>query len=95
MFPLDEVDVPPVAVRQPAPPYPAAARRMKQEGMVLFELLIDEEGRVIETRQTGGDAGRVLVNAALEAGAQWTFRPAMKDGVPVRVWKPAQVEFRP
>lgn len=94
LVPLEEVDTVPVAVLQPAPDYPVVARSMHRHGTVELDLLIDEKGRVIDARHRGGDAGRLLVEAALAGCRRWTYEPAKKDGVPVRVWKPVQVEFK-
>ena len=38
--------------------------------------------------------GANLNDAAVNAAKQWTYRPATKDGVPVKVWKTEQVAFK-
>jgi protein TonB len=90
---LDEVDSRPVGVQQPAPEYPAVARRLQQHGSVYLRLLIDERGRVAAVEVTGGDAGPRLTKTATDAVRRWRYRAAIKDGVRVKVWMPAKIEF--
>jgi hypothetical protein len=33
-------------------------------------------------------------DAAMRAAGSWTYRPATKNGVPVKVWKSEQVVFK-
>jgi protein TonB len=94
LVPLDAVDSNPLPLSQPAPEYDPLSRRMRQEGTVTLELLIDERGRVVDVRHQGGSANQRLVEAAERGVRGWRYRPATKDGVPVKVWKPVDIEFR-
>lgn len=75
----------------PRPPnYPAQARRRNQQGEVLVEVRLDALGRqrsLNVLRSSGVDS---LDRAALEAVAQWRFRPETSGGqaVPSRVQIP-------
>jgi protein TonB len=72
------------------PNYPAQARRRNQQGEVLVEVRLDALGRqrsLNVLRSSGVDS---LDRAALEAVAQWRFRPETSAGqaVPSRVQIP-------
>jgi len=36
-----------------------------------------------------------LTEAAIRAVKEWTFQPAVKDGVPVRTWISVPIPFEP
>jgi TonB family protein len=71
------------------------ALRQKAEGTVELRALVNEIGVVTEVLVMTGLATREDLNAAaVEHVRKWTFRPATKSGVPVKVWLPVAVEFR-
>ncbi|MGB3564616.1 MAG: TonB family protein [Thermoanaerobaculia bacterium] len=79
--------VPPTPLEIPRPQYPPMARRLGVQGTVRMSLLVDEAGRVIETRLLEGVKQKVGINeAALAAAAKARFSPATKDGTRVRMW---------
>ena len=83
-------------VTQSAPPlrYPPIAERQRVEGTVELNILVDEKGNVVETllvTPAGGKAG--LNEAAVDNVRRRRYRPASKDGVPVKVWYPVSVRF--
>jgi len=83
-------------VTQSAPPlrYPPIAERQRVEGTVELNILVDEKGNVVETllvTPAGGKAG--LNEAAVDNVKRRRYRPATKDGVPVKVWYPVSVRF--
>ena len=90
---IAEVDAPPVSISKPMPPYHPMARQMRQQGTVVLRLLIDVEGRVERVETVTNDAGRTLEQTAIEAARSWIYKPALKDGVEVKVWKTEQVVF--
>ena len=65
-------------------PYPAAARKAKIQGRVLMKLLIDGEGKVSRAVLISGP-GYGLNEAAVEAMANFHFRPARVQDKPVAV----------
>jgi protein TonB len=74
------------------PNYPSQARRRNQQGVVLVEVRLDERGQqrsLSVLRSSGVDS---LDRAALDAVAQWRFRPETTGGqaVPSRVQIPIQ-----
>ena len=86
---------PPVLVSYDKPRYPPLARRMKVEGDVVVSLLVDETGRVVETRLVQGvREGVGLHQVALDAARRARYRPATKNGVRVRMWTTLRIPFR-
>ncbi|MBN2206801.1 MAG: TonB family protein, partial [Candidatus Aminicenantes bacterium] len=95
LIPLDQVDAQPVTVKTVAASYPEIARRMGVEGTVVVNALISETGDVIQTQILRGIRGTYGFDRAAETAIrQYKFRPAMKDGARVKVWKPFNVVFR-
>ncbi len=93
LYPLAEVDESPTRVRFEQPEYDAVARRMNQQGVVVVDVLIDETGKVTETRLVREIPNSRLNDSTLRAARRWTYTPAIKDGVPVMVWKPERIAF--
>jgi len=95
LVPLANVQIPPVLVKRVDPKYPPVALNMGLEGKVTVNALISETGEVIRTeilKVASGDYG--FERAAENAVKQWIFRPAKKDGVNVKVWKPIEIAFK-
>jgi TonB family protein len=86
---------PPVLASFTKPEYPPIARRLKVEGMVVLSLLVDETGRVIDTRLESGVAQNVGINeASLAAARNARFNPATKNGVRVKMWYQLKIPFK-
>jgi TonB family protein len=84
----------PVALNKPSFTYPPIALRQRIEGKVDLSVLVDERGGVTDARVVAGAGGRAGLNeAASEYVRRWKFRPATKDGVPVKTWTPVSVVF--
>jgi TonB family protein len=83
----------PVPLLQPEPPYTPEARGAHVTGTSILRVVIDEQGRV-------GDVflqkpiGMGLDESAVETVRRWRFKPALKDGKPVKVSVMVQVSFR-
>jgi protein TonB len=50
--------------------------------VVKVELIIDENGQVVQVQNASGPA--MLQNAAKDAVKKWRFKPFTRDGQPVR-----------
>jgi serine/threonine-protein kinase len=84
----------PLVERKPQPQYPPIALRQRVDGIVEVNALVDETGDVAETRLKTPAGGRTGLNeAAMDAVKRYKFRPATKDGVPVKVWVSVKVAF--
>ena len=79
------------ALALPYPPYPALARKAHVAGTVIVQVLIDEEGNVIEAHAVDGHP--LLQAACVAAARQARFSPTRLSGVPVRVTGVIQYNF--
>jgi protein TonB len=86
---------PPAEVRTPAvvqaascekPEYPAAARRANETGTVRLQMLIDENGKVVDSKVERSSGSRRLDEAARGALELCRFKPATVNGKPTRAW---------
>ena len=77
------------------PPYPAASRRMGEEGRVVLELYVDASGDVTKGRiaQSSGFP-RLDKTALIHAKRKWHFLPALQNGKPVGHWLKFAVAFK-
>jgi polysaccharide chain length determinant protein (PEP-CTERM system associated) len=93
---LDDAGViAPTLARAVTPAYPPIALRQRVEGTVLLNILVDERGDVVDAQVVAGVAGRSGLNEAAKKSVEdRKYRPAEKDGVPVKVWLPVRVQFR-
>jgi protein TonB len=83
----------PVKLYAPAPRYPEIARRVRREGTVVVQAVIDRDGRVTRL-QALKEEPFGLTEAALEAVAEWRFEPGRLAGSPVDVLYNLSVSFR-
>ena len=78
----------------PAYAYPAAAKGSGKVVRVRVRVLVDEEGRVIETAlREADDSGLGFNEAALETARKTSFYPATRDDIPGRMWAELIFEF--
>jgi protein TonB len=70
-------------VSKPVPPYPPLARATHAQGTVTVQILVDEQGRVINATATSGPP--LLREAARQAAMQARFTPTQLNGEPVKV----------
>lgn len=71
------------AIKRPQPAYPKEAKKARVQGDVQVQILVSEEGKVIETTVISGP--EELREVALEAARKWQFKPTELSGVPVKV----------
>jgi VWFA-related protein/TonB family protein len=71
------------AVSLPAPEYPMSAKNQRASGTVTVEVLLDEEGKVVEARAVEGHPA--LRQSAVEAARRARFSPTILSGRPVKV----------
>jgi TonB family protein len=76
------------------PVYTERAREERLSGVVLVELVVDEQGAVAEARVLKG-MPEGLDRSCLKALREWKFEPATRKGKPVRVLLNAKVKFTP
>ena len=71
------------ALSLPTPVYPDVARRMRTEGVVQVEVVVDENGKVVSARALSGPG--MLRDAAVKAASLAHFSPTKLSGLPVKV----------
>lgn len=71
------------ALYLPQPEYPAVAKAAEQEGNVVVQVTIDEQGYVTAARAVGGPP--LLQAAAVEAATRARFSPTKLSGQPVKI----------
>jgi protein TonB len=69
-----------------APPYPAMARRLGEEGEVRLDVHVGPDGSVLEVRLKKSSGSALLDRTAIETVKKWRFSPAAVDGRPVAEW---------
>jgi protein TonB len=77
----------------PAPRYPPASRRLREEGEVLVRVLIDAEGRPREIDVLRSSGHTRLDEAAIEAVRAALFRPYVAEGRARAAYVRVPVEF--
>lgn len=75
-----------LAIDCESPPYPREAIDKAQSGTTRLALLIDAQGRVVESRVVRSSKAPSLDRAAREAIANCQFIPAMRNGVAAQGW---------
>jgi TonB family protein len=71
------------AISLPVPDYPAEAKAAGAEGVVVVQVVIDEQGNVIDARAISGP--KMLHEVSLTAARQAKFTPTLLSGEPVKV----------
>jgi TonB family protein len=94
LIPIDAADTMPVALSHPVPVFSLQARLMRLSGTVVMNVLVNERGTVDQVVLVTGVSGAGVNDAALRAAESWTYRPATKNGVAVKVWKSEQIDFK-
>jgi TonB family protein len=95
LIPIDEADTLPVPLTHRSPFYSTEAIQMRVSGTVSMNVLINDHGTVDQVVLVTGVAGGDVNDAAIRAAKSWTYRPATKSGVPVKVWRSEQVVVKP
>jgi TonB family protein len=71
------------AIIKVKPLHPESAKKMNAYGPVEVQIIISQEGNVIEATAISGHLA--LRNAAVEAARKWVFKPTTVNGLPVKV----------
>jgi len=71
------------ALNLPPPTYPEAAKRMRTQGVVSVDVILDETGKVVAANASSGPP--ILRDAAIQAALKAKFSPTKLSGQPVKV----------
>jgi TonB family protein len=85
--------VPPKSAKRDSAAILSEMRRLNRDGRVSLILLISETGNVIDAKVVNS-THPTLADAAVKLVKSWTYTPATKKGVPVKVWFPAAINFK-
>lgn len=89
---LGELGVtPPKAIYTPTPSYAEFAKKHHIQGVMTFDAVIDENGRVVFS-QVRQPLGMGLDELTMNALAAWRFQPGKKAGKPVKVLMMLEVQ---
>ena len=86
-------DVGPKPASSPKPPYPLTAFKAKQEGKVVLELEVLEDGAVGQVRLAQSSTVESLDESALTTVKKWKYSPAQKGGQIVKQWIRVSILF--
>jgi periplasmic protein TonB len=79
-------------IHRVVPQYPAIPRTIRLEGTVVLQATISKSGTIENLRVVSGPP--MLQQAALDAVAQWRYRPYLLNGQPIEVETTVNVEFK-
>jgi len=80
-------------VREPVPHYPPQSRKLREQGLVVLRVLIDEKGAACSIEVETSSGHERLDHAAREAVSRAAFRPYVEDGFPRRAFVLIPIEF--
>jgi len=84
----------PVVIHKVSPKFPPEASARRGHGVITVEGTVNQQGRLEDIRiakNGGGDPA--LERAAIEAAAEWIFRPATLDDRPIKSLMTITVNF--
>lgn len=81
-------------LRNPAPAYPAAARRSGDQGTVMLKVLVNPEGAPVRVELDQSSGSKPLDSAALDAVKGWRFVPARRGAQNIEGWVRVPVVFK-
>lgn len=81
-------------LRNPAPAYPSAARRMNEEGKVVLSVRVSPQGTAeqVEVKTSSGSVR--LDEAAINTVRNWKFVPAKRGDTPIESWALVPIAFK-
>jgi protein TonB len=86
--------VKPDYLRNPPPVYPEDARRHRQEGLVVIEVIVGTDGNPENVELSESSGVTSLDNSALQAVRGWRFRPATMAGIKIKSRVLVPVRFK-
>ena len=91
----EKVVILPKSIKYTQPDYPSASRRLGEEGSVVLELTVGEDGKIADAKViTSSGFPRLDEAAVKEALRRWRFNPGTEDGKPKAMRHRVKVTFR-
>ncbi len=82
----------PTVKTRTSPLFPESMRKARREGMVVFDAILDSDGRILQLDEVVSPDPQFTL-AAKDAVLQWVYDPATLDGKPVRIFFQIAVDF--
>ncbi len=83
----------PIPGQNPQPDYPAAARRLNQQGQVVVRALVTVQGQVTTVEVSESSGFPALDEAARRTVSGWGFTPAQQGDQPIESWVMVPIVF--
>jgi protein TonB len=87
-------DEAPVLIKFINPKYPDLARQAGIEGTVLLNVLVGDDGKVLQVSVIQSDVTPAMEKSAQEAAKQFMFKPAKQRTVPVKARVAIPIRFK-
>ncbi|MBX3679054.1 MAG: energy transducer TonB [Rhodocyclaceae bacterium] len=81
-------------LNNPAPAYPALARRLGEEGTVRLRVWVTRDGRAGKVELARSTGSPRLDRTALETVSRWRFEPARENGIAIEQWVIVPIKFK-
>ncbi|HEY0876984.1 MAG TPA: energy transducer TonB [Zeimonas sp.] len=81
-------------LRNPAPEYPRASRRLGEQGRVVLRVRVEPDGSPSQLEVQRSSGSPRLDDAALDAVRRWSFVAARRGDEKVAAWVLVPMEFR-
>ena len=80
-------------LNNPQPPYPVMSRKLREQGSVRLNVMVNAAGEAEAVRIKSGSGFDRLDQAALAAVQKWRFVPARQHGQAVAGWVEVPIQF--
>ncbi|ALP53516.1 hypothetical protein Tel_10380 [Candidatus Tenderia electrophaga] len=80
-------------MNNPAPDYPRLSKRLREEGVVVLELVVHKDGSVSQVEVQRSSGYPRLDKAALAAVRNWRYVPATRNGEAIDYRYRQPIEF--
>jgi periplasmic protein TonB len=84
----------PVLINKVEPIFSEAVRKVKFRGLIILKGVINKTGDIETVYIVKGSGNEEIDSCVIKAVAQWKYRPAMKEGNPVKVYSSFTVNIR-
>lgn len=81
-------------LHNPAPSYPMASKKMREEGKVVLKVLVSSNGEALRVEIKTSSGFERLDNAALNAIQKWKFVPAKSGEQNIEAWVNVPINFK-
>ncbi len=96
IVPLDSSVIPPKPIKTPKPNYPSKARILRAHATVIARILVNHFGDIEKVRIITVIPSRnrpLFADSVVTSLKKWKFKPAVKNGIKVKVWKTVRIKF--